>query len=257
MAPPFLSLLALVEGVVVVSTLYPVAPVACYKQSKFLGPIEMEIERAANTGGGTVWSATLNGLANANRQDFKTDGASTIYDTAIAFVALANNNWLIRIDKSTRTGTATIAPNSKTITGAGTAFLTELKVGSEVVINGEKRTIQVITSATVATVDQNFTTTAAGAAITMIDDFLVPTTDFSLSSNGGLCRVTLAAAAKGPNNATMQVHFVVPVALFAYATATITFLMRELPSSGDALWYATDATASPSNTNIYIRSIGL
>lgn len=257
MAPPFLALLALVEGAVALSTLYPVAPVACYKQSRFLGPIEMEIERAAAVGGGTLWSATLNGMGNANRQDIKTDGASTIYDTALTYVALANNNWLLRIDKSTRTGTATIAPASKTITGAGTAFATELKVGSEVIINGERRTIQTITSATVASVDVAFTTTAAGAAITLVDDFLVPTTDFTLSSNGGLCRVTLGAAAKGPLNATLQVHFVVPVALFTYATATITFLIRELPSSGDALWYATDSTATPSNTNIYIRAIGM
>jgi hypothetical protein len=256
MPPPALALLALVEGAVAASTLYPVSPFPVFKQSRLMGPIELEIERAGTTGGGTLWSATLNGMANSNRQDFRTDGSSTVYDTGIAHVALSNNNWLLRIDKSTRTGTAAVTANSATVTGTGTSFTTELKVGSEILINGERRTVQTIASTTSLTVDAPYVNTASGAAITMLDDFLVPTTDFSVSSNGGLCRVTLAAAAKGPANATLQVHFVVPKSLFTYATATVQFLIRELPQSGDALWYAQDATGTPSNTNIYIRAIG-
>lgn len=221
------------------------------KNCRLLSPVELQIERAANVGGATIWGASLNGRWDGNRYDLLGDGASTIYDTTLTHVAFANYNWLVKIDKSTRTGTATIAPLSNLVTGAGTAFTTELAVGDEITINGERRTVIFITSATALNVDRNFTTTAAGASVFLNDALLPVTTDWTESSNGGLARFTFTAAAKVPLNAKLEIHFVVPVAKFAFATALVTFLRREFQGA-DVFWYAADATATPSATNVYI-----
>lgn len=71
----------------------------------------------------------------------------------------ATNNQVLQL-----TGTAAIA-GTTTITGTGTAFTTQLIVGSWVKINNEVRRIATITSDTVAVTVVAFTTTANTQAI--------------------------------------------------------------------------------------------
>lgn len=66
---------------------------------------------------------------------------------------------------TTYTGTATISDSSTTVTGAGTLFLTELKAGGHIKVNGENRVIASITSNTLLTVDRAFSASGAGHAI--------------------------------------------------------------------------------------------
>lgn len=247
-------LVALAEAFATASASTPPAYLA--KNSRFLSPNLLQIERAGNIGGGTVWGAKLNGLSNANRQDFLTDGSATTYDTSIPYAALSNNNWIVRIDKSTRSGTAAVTAGSTTVTGTSTAFLTELRPGQEITINGERKVVTAIASATSLTVDTPYAATASGVSVFLMDDILMPTTDFTVSNQGGFARITLTAAAKGPANTRMQVHFVTPASLFTYATATTTFAKREIASGYDVMWYVADATASPSATNIYVNDLG-
>jgi hypothetical protein len=168
---------------------------------------------------------------------------------------LSNNNWLCKIDRSPRTGTVTTVAGSKTVTGSGTAFTTELKVGAEIAVNGEVHTVTAIASTTSLTVDVAFVAANAAVAIALVDDILVPTTDFTVSSVGGFALITIGAAAKLAAGAKMQVHFVVPVALYTFATATTTFAKREVQGY-DLLWYVTGATTAPSATNVYARPLG-
>lgn len=249
-----IGLIAIMEALATAST--TTQPRRAGKNGRFLGPCELEIERAASVGGASIYGVSRNGPANPNRQDFYGDGVATIYDSAIAFVALANFNWLLYVDKSTRTGTATVTVGSTTVTGAGSAFTTEFNVGDELTINGERKTIVSITSATVLNTDTAYNAAAAGVAIFLNDALLVPTTDFALSSNGGLCRITLTAAAKLPLGARMELHFVVPRLKFTFATATVIFKTIEMPGD-EFLWYVSDATGTPSSTNAYVRPLGL
>lgn len=77
-------------------------------------------------------------------------------------------------DTAAITGTIGIPNGSPTVTGVGTAFTTELKEGSFIVIAGVKYKIYKITSNTVLTLTSNYegTTIASGATIT---EHLAPT----------------------------------------------------------------------------------
>jgi hypothetical protein len=248
------GLLALCEAFATAAT--GTQPQLASKNSRFLGPIEIGIERAGTTGGGTVYGVNLLGPSNANRQDFVGEGgAVTDYQTSIAYAALSNHNWVVKVDRSPRTGTCAVTAGSKTVTGTSTEFLTELKVGAEIVINGERRAVTAIASATSLTVDVAFVTTATGKTASLVDDILVPTVDFSVSDVGGYAKIVLAAAAKGAAGAKLEVHRVTPVALFTFATATTTTARREVQGY-DLLWYVSGATSSPSATNIYARPLG-
>jgi len=70
--------------------------------------------------------------------------------------------------KFTGTGTAAITNGSRNITGTGAAFNTELKLGDEVTLNGETRTIDQITGANAARVSVAFTSTASGLSIFVV-----------------------------------------------------------------------------------------
>jgi len=105
-------------------------------------------------------------------------------------------------------------------------------------------------------VDLPFTTAAAGASVFLNDAVLIHTTDFTVADNGGLLRVTLAAAAKAPSAANIEVHRVTPVALDTFATATVQSRRRTVQGK-DVLWYVTDATASPSATSVYAVPVGM
>jgi hypothetical protein len=63
------------------------------------------------------------------------------------------------------TGTGAITADSAAVAGTSTNFVGELVVGDKITINGETRTVLVITSATALTADAPFTTTNATAAI--------------------------------------------------------------------------------------------
>lgn len=249
-----LSIVAICEALATLS--YTTTPRHVGKNARFLGPVNVAIERAGTTGGGTLYGANFNGDSSANRQDFKGDGSSTDYDSALTYVAFSNYNWLVKVDKSTRTGTASVTAGSKTVTGSSTDFDPELSVGDEILINGETRTVVSIASDTSLTVDEAFVNTATGAAIYLLDAVLRHTTDFTVASNGGLARITLAAAAKAPSGAKIQVHYVTPVSLFAFATATVQFKRFQLPNGYDVVWYASGATTAPSSTNVYLQAIG-
>lgn len=249
-----LTILALVEALAAAST--TTIPRLLGKNSRFLGPLHMQIERAGTTGGGTVYAASLLGRGNAHRNDFETDGTATTYDTDIDYAAFSNYNWLVHMDRSARTGTAAVTAASKTVTGTTTEFTTELQVGDEIEINAEHRTVVAIASDTSLTVDRAFVNTASGKTCYLVDALLVHTTDFTVANNGGKARITLAAAGKGPAGANMDVHFVTPEALFTFATATVQHKQMELPGGHDAAWYVSDATADPDATNIYLQPIG-
>lgn len=68
--------------------------------------------------------------------------------------------------------TGTAAVNSTVITGVGTAFTTELKIGSNVYKDGEARVITSITSATTATISEAFSTDGTGLTL-QIDNLTV------------------------------------------------------------------------------------
>lgn len=254
-----INLIALVEAVVTASAVSPPRP--CYKNAKFQDANKLIIERAANVGGGTVWGANLNGLAGyankpGDQQTFVGDGSTLIFDLPTdVYNALANNNIIVRVSKSGRTGTATVTAGSNAVAGAGTAFATELNIGDEITINGELRTITGITSATALTVDVAFVGAAAGASVFLMDSPLVPTTDYTVSNpSGTITRITVGLAAKVPLGAKIEIHKVTPVAMFTFATATLQFKQLDMARGFDLMWYAADATVTPSATNVYIDS---
>lgn len=248
------GVLAIIEALAAAST--TTVPRPAWKNSRFLGPLTIEIERAASTGGGTLYGASLLGPSNEDRNDLAGDGVATNYDTDIDYEAFSNYNWLVKVDRSPRTGTVAVTAASKTVTGTGTAFLTELRIGDEVQVNGERRTVLAIASDTSLTTDEAFVNAASGVAIALVDGLLVHTTDFTVANNGGTARITLSAAAKLPSGAKMEVHKVTPKNLFSFATATLQFKRFEIPGGNDVIWYASDATATPSATNIYASPIG-
>lgn len=246
--------LALAEALATAST--TTAPFPCYKNSRFLGPNLIDILRATNVGGGTVWGAYLPGLSSPTTvySPALGDGASVNYDTTIPFVALANNNLLVRAQRSTRTGTVTTTVGSTAVAGAGTAFLTELRIGDEISIGGEIRNVIAAASATALTVDRPFATASTAVAYQLVDSLLVPTTDYSVSNVGGFCRFTVTAAAKAPLATRLEFMLITPVNLFTFLTATLTFKQLEVQGV-DVAWYVSDATASPGATNVYLRDI--
>lgn len=225
------------------------------KNSRLIGPIVIQTERAGVTGGATIYGANLNGRGNAARADLKGDGVATVYDTTLPYVAFSNYNWLVVLDKSTRTGTAAVTAGSTTVTGTGTAFATELAVGDEITINGERKIVKDIASTTSLTVTEAFAAAASGASVFLNDAVMVNTTDVAVSNNGGYARFTFAAAAKAPLGANIEVHFVTPTALDTFATATTHSRIKDAIGK-DVMWYVSDATASPSATNCYIEPIG-
>ncbi len=227
--------------------------------SRMLGTFLLHIMRAAAVGGGTLWGATLPGPAHANFSRHGGVSATATHQTAIAYAALSNNNWIISVDVSPRTGTVSMTAGSKTVTGSGTAFTTELRIGQELRINGEQKFITAIASTTSLTVDVAAVATVAGATCNLINDLLMPTTDFTVSSVGGNALITLSAAAKLPVGSTMNVMFVTPESLFTFADATTQFVEREItPNNGacQVLWYVADATATPSLTSVYVEALG-
>jgi hypothetical protein len=85
---------------------------------------------------------------------------------AIVDIVSPNAKTYFRMADETLTGTVTTA-STTAMTGAGTAFLTELKVGDYIVVAGETvRQVATIADDTNATVSVAFTNAAAGLAVT-------------------------------------------------------------------------------------------
>ncbi len=254
MTTPVSGILALCEGHATASD--GTRPVMAWKNSRFLGPIELSVQRAGTTGGGTVYGVNFLGIGNANRQDFVGDDAAEDYQTTIAYAALSNNNWVVRIrGPSNGNGTVTIVAGSAAVTGSSTQFTTELSVGDEIVINGERRTVIAIASTTALTVDRAFGTAAAGVDCALVDGILHTTDRFTVSNVGGYAKITLDVDDMAPVGTILEVHFVTPVALFTYATATTVTAKREVQGY-DLLWYVSGSTTAPSATAIYARPLG-
>ena len=239
-------------------------PRAAFKNGRFLSNLQITIDRAGTTGGGTVWGANRNGMSGpgfdaGNYGLFLGDGSTTTFDIPTnAYAALSNNNIIVYVSKSGRTGTAAVTAGSQTVTGTSTAFTTELAVGDEININGEVRTVTTIASTTSLTVDAAFVNTASGATVFLLDALLVPTTDFTVSNpSGTTTRITVGAAGKVPVGAKIEIHKVTPFALFTYATATVQHKQIESLRGAEILWYATDATATPSVTAVYARAMSV
>jgi hypothetical protein len=65
----------------------------------------------------------------------------------------------------TTTGTAAITTGSATITGTGTSFTTEYRLGDDVIVNNERRRVIAITSNTSMTVDIVYNTTNPSSSV--------------------------------------------------------------------------------------------
>lgn len=251
------NLLALVEALATASATS--LPVLALKQSRFLGPCRINIERASTTGGGTVWGAYLPGSASdpSKYQEARGDGTATTFATLIPHAALSNYNTMVRASKSGRTGTVAVSAAGITVTGTSTAFLTELRIGDEIQIGSEIRNVIAIASATSLTVDAPFLNAASGATLFLIDGILAATTDYTISNVGGFVQVNVGAAAKAPAGCKLEIMAITPVALYTFATATVQFKELELNRGADVFWYASDATATPGATNVYVEPIGV
>lgn len=160
--------------------------------TRFLGPIELDVQRAAKVGGATVWGANLPNIAAGDTKycrQIGSDGATgrTVFTTTIPFVAFANYNLVV-------------------------------------LVNG-------------LVIQQG-----AGAG------------KFTLSNVGGFAVVTLGTAI-AINDVIESFGGIVPVALMTYATTAVQFKQAEVQGY-DLLWYVSDATVTPSETNVYAHVIG-
>ncbi|MFQ3628855.1 MAG: hypothetical protein SNJ81_14920, partial [Cyanobacteriota bacterium] len=95
--------------------------------------------------------------------------------------------------------TGTVNINGTVLTGTGTEFLTELRVGANVYFGGEARVVQSITSDTTATISAPFT--AGGTSVTIqIDNLLVTGTATAFETEleeGDLLYVTISGQLQG------------------------------------------------------------
>ena len=73
----------------------------------------------------------------------------------------------IAIEPTRITGTVNVAANGHVITGTGTNFSTELTVGDKIMVNGEVKFINAISSSTSANVNSTFTYTTTGSDIAL------------------------------------------------------------------------------------------
>jgi hypothetical protein len=250
---PFLVVLCEALATASAST---VPRIASKHGSHFLSQIQFRIDRSGTVGGGTIYGADFLGTNDANRQDFVGDNsASQALTTSIAHAAFSNYNWLVRAELAKVTGTVAVTAGSKTVTGSGTAFTTELAVGDQVQINGETKVVTAIASTTSLTVDDAFAAAASGVSCFEKDAVLRNTTDFAITNVGGFAVITMVAARLIPTGARVEVHKVTPVAIYTWADASVSEGAGKPVANAkgyDALWFVADATATPSATSITV-----
>jgi len=74
-----------------------------------------------------------------------------------------------KINPVNATGTVSVTSGSATVTGSGTKFLTEVKVGDQITVNSVNKTVSVVSSDTSLTADSNFSGTASGHTMVVRD----------------------------------------------------------------------------------------
>lgn len=159
--------------------------------ARLLGIIELAIQRAGSTGGGTVYGANLPTFASGDAEycrQLGSDGATgrTVFTTTLAYAAFSNYNFIVL---------------------------------------------------------QNGTVLEQGAGAGK----------YQVSDSGGKAVITLGTAAAVGD--TIETHLVTPATVITFATATVQF-DKDLKQGYDLMWYAADATTSPSATNVYVSAVG-
>ena len=74
-----------------------------------------------------------------------------------------------KINPVNATGTVSVTSASTTVTGSGTKFLKEVKVGDQVTINGESKNVTAVSNDTSLTVDSNFSNSASSQTMVIKD----------------------------------------------------------------------------------------
>lgn len=74
-----------------------------------------------------------------------------------------------KINPVNATGTVSVTSGKATVTGSGTSFTNEVKVGDQVTINGESKEVTAVSSNTSLTVDSNFSSSASGETMVVKD----------------------------------------------------------------------------------------
>jgi len=87
------------------------------------------------------------------------------------------------IEPTRLTGTANVTANSHIVTGTGTSFNTEITVGDRIIVNGESRFVNAITSATSINCNLVFTYTTAGIDAAIGKYWIFPTGGTNYTQN--------------------------------------------------------------------------
>ena len=87
------------------------------------------------------------------------------------------------IEPTRLTGTANVTANSHIVTGTGTSFDTEISVGDRIIVNGESRYVNVVTSATSINCNVEFTYTTAGIDAAIGKYWIYPTGGTNYTQN--------------------------------------------------------------------------
>lgn len=74
-----------------------------------------------------------------------------------------------KINAVNATGTVSVTSGSTKVTGSGTKFIHEVKVGDEVTINGESKNVTIVTDDTNLTVESNFSASASSQTMSAKD----------------------------------------------------------------------------------------
>jgi hypothetical protein len=96
------ELVAVVEAVSTASAVSK--PVLCGRgNARLLGPIELELERSAATGGGVIYGANLPHIAAGDTKYCRMAGADgatgrTVFTTTITYVAFSNYNLIVLVN---------------------------------------------------------------------------------------------------------------------------------------------------------------
>lgn len=145
------------------------------------------------TGGSAIQLISQSGSGTINLGVSNNNNA--IYINPRGFIGVNQTSGLPHLgitQQATFTGTGTVSTttSSSTLTGVGTAFLSQLGVGDKVVIGGtETRYIKSVTSDTVATFLINSGATSTQSGVT----FTITKASFALTDNGGNARLVSSA----------------------------------------------------------------
>ena len=89
----------------------------------------------------------------------------------------------LAIEPTRLTGTANVTANSHIVTGTGTSFNTEISVGDRIIVNGESRYVNAVTSAVSINCNVEFTYTTAGIDAAIGKYWIFPTGGTNYTQN--------------------------------------------------------------------------